>query len=406
MIHRLRKKFIRLCMLSFMAVFLLLFLAVFIVTELQVSATLDNLADLIAANGGQFPDPAGLGASGGFPFPLAEVTQESPFTTRFFIVRLDGAGQVSSADIRAIASVTLEEAADYAREALERGRNRGWLGDFRYKVYVAEEETAVVFVNGRDARAATRRLLFSGAAVFAGGSLVVLLLVVLFSRQAVKPAAESYEKQRLFITNASHALKTPLTLIRANLDILEADGGPSEWIDDIREETDTLTGLVNQLVSLSRMEEEGQLEMVPFSLSSAAEETAAAFAPGIRGAGKELRCAIAQGVEYVGNEGAIRQLLSLLLDNAARYCDAGGCISLTLTGGKHPVLTLENPYAGVDHLELGRLFDRFYRGDPAQSRGSGFGIGLSIARAIVEKHRGEITVQQPARGQIRFRVRL
>ena len=108
----------------------------------------------------------------------------------------------------------------------------------------------------------------------------------------------------------------------------------------------------------------------------------------------------------IGNEAAIRQLISILMDNAVKYCDKGGTIRVGLSGGRHPLLTLENSYAAVDSIPLDRLFDRFYRADRARTYGSGFGVGLSIAKAIAEKHRGEITVSGLDGRTIRFRVRL
>lgn len=110
--------------------------------------------------------------------------------------------------------------------------------------------------------------------------MIVLFLVIILSKRAVKPVAESYEKQKRFITDANHELKTPLTLIRTNLDIMESENGPCEWLDDIREETELMTELVNQLVTLARMDEEdNKLEKNPFSLSNAFTETVSAFSP-------------------------------------------------------------------------------------------------------------------------------
>ena len=407
MIDRLRKKFIRICMLSFCLVFFLLFAAVYIGASLQTDASLDALADIVSQFDGRFPDFEEFGGEDGPVIPMEGISRESPFTTRFFTVRFDENGQVLSSDIRSIASVTEEEAEDFAARALSSGRERGWLGELRYKVYDTEEGFTAVFINGAEARAGNRRFFLSAASVFVVGSLVVLLLVILFSKRAVKPTAESYEKQKQFITDANHELKTPLTLIRTNLDILEAESGPNEWLSDVKEETERMTELVNRLVLLSRMDEDlTRPELRPFSLSEAAGEVAASFAPTLQRCGKTLAANIAPGVSCTGDEGSLRQLVSILLDNAVKYSDSGSWVRVTLTGGRHPVLTVENPCAAVGTMELHRLFDRFYRSDKARTYGSGFGIGLSIAKAIVEQHRGEISVSSPEEGIIRFRVRL
>lgn len=407
MIDRLRRKFIRICMLSFAAVFLILFIAIYLVTEVQTSARLDTLADLVSENDGIFPDFEQFGLEEGQILPPEGVNQESPFTTRFFTVRFDGDGELASVDIRAIASVSGEEAQEYASAVLEKGAERGWVENFRYKVYNTPEGTAVVFINGTDTRELNQRFLLTASSVFVAGSLVVLLLVILISKHAVKPAMESYQKQRQFVTDANHELKTPLTLIRTNLDIMESENGPNEWLSDIREETGIMTELVNRLVQLSRMDEDqSTLEMTRFSLSEAVSETAAAFDGTARERDMTLALDVPQGVCCTGDEASIRQLLSILLDNAVKYCDRGGTIRVGLSGGRHPVLTVDNSYAAVDSVELGRLFDRFYRADKARTYGSGFGIGLSIAKAIVEKHRGEITVSSLDGNAIRFRVKL
>lgn len=242
--------------------------------------------------------------------------------------------------------------------------------------------------------------------MFAAGSLIVLILVILISKRAVRPTAESYEKQKEFITNANHELKTPLTLIRTNLDILESETGPSEWLEDIRDETGIMTELVNRLVALARMDEDRtRLEFLPFSLSDAVSETVLAFSTAVSRQGNTLNTAIPSGVTITGDEGSIRQLVSVLMDNAVKYCDPGGTISVSLQPGKHPVLIIDNSYHAVGLLELDRLFDRFYRSDRARTSGSGFGIGLSLAKAIAEKHKSELAVQNVRGHVIRFRLR-
>ena len=206
MIQRLRKKFIRLCMLACAGAFFILFLAIYGITTLQMNAALDALADLIAQNGGQFPPLTLL--DGVDPSPGA-INQESPFTTRFFTVAFQADGTAAQVDVGAVASVTEEEAVAYGETALAAGKERGWIGVFRYRVYQGTEGIAAVFINGTEAKAANQRFLMGVFAVLLGGGLVVLLLAALFSRRAVRPMAEAYEKQKRFITDANHALKTP-----------------------------------------------------------------------------------------------------------------------------------------------------------------------------------------------------
>ncbi len=407
MIYRLRKKFIKICMLSFAITFLALFSIIYLTMHIQTNASLDTLADLVAKNDGKFPNVDDL-AEMANPMSLPQdIDRESPFTTRYFSVYFDENDAVVSVDTRSIASVAREEAIVYAATALESGYSRGWVGDFRYKVFDSANGTAAVFINGAAMQDMNRRFLLSASSVFIGGGLVVLCLVVLFSYRAVKPTVESYEKQKQFITDANHELKTPLTLIRTNLEIMEAEYGSNEWLSDIREETDTMVELVDRLVTLSRMDEDGNyLVKQSFQLSEAIYETITLFFPLIRKNHLKLVENIVPGVEYIGNERSIRQLISILMDNAVKYCDPEGRIEIALFAGKHPVLAIENTYTTIQDLPLGRLFDRFYRGDKVRRYGNGFGIGLSIAQAIVEKHHGTITVSQGQFATICFQVRL
>lgn len=402
MIQRLRKKFIRLCMLACAGAFLILFLAIYGITTLQMNAALDALADLIAQNGGQFPPLTLL--DGVDPSPVA-INQESPFTTRFFTVAFQADGTAAQVDVGAVASVTEEEAVAYGETALAAGKERGWIGVFRYRVYQGTEGIAAVFINGTEAKAANQRFLMGVFAVLLGGGLVVLLLAALFSRRAVRPMAEAYEKQKRFITDANHALKTPLTLLQTDLDILEAEQGPDPWRSDMKEAVANMSTLVERLVTLCRTDEAaGMLAMVPFNLSTVAQEAAAAFSSAAAQQGKALLIHIDPAVTYVGNPGAIRELFAVLLDNGVKYCDPGGKIQLCLTGGKHPVLTVDNDYAQAGTLDLGRIFHRFYRGDAARAYGSGFGIGLSMAEAIVAQHKGTIRAQVLPGSKIRMEV--
>ena len=240
-----------------------------------------------------------------------------------------------------------------------------------------------------------------------GKTIKIILLIILISKKAVKPVAESYEKQKQFITDANHELKTPLTLIRTNLDIMESESGANEWLSDIREETEIMTELVNRLVTLARMDEDqNELNALSFNLSNAVTETVSIFTSAIEKSQKQLSVDIASSVGYIGDEASIRQVISILMDNAVKYCDEGGTICVSLCGGKHPVLTVDNTYSSVGSIELSRLFDRFYRADKARTYGSGFGVGLSIAKASVEKHRGNITVRNLGNEAIRFQVKL
>ncbi len=407
MIYRLRKKFISICILSFIAVFMVVFALIFMITTIQTNQSLDMHADIISQNDGKFPDFNEIRPGGNRPMPPEGFNRESPFTTRYFTVKFDKKTDTVFADTRQIASVSEEEAEIYASEALKAGNARGWCDDYRYMIYDTETGTSIVFVSGISAKENNRNFMLGTLSVFALCSVVIIVLIIFISKRAVKPTAESYEKQKQFITNANHELKTPLTLIRTNLDILESEVGQNEWLSDIRDETLLMSELVNRLVSLARMDEDcTKLEIKEFSISDAVADTVSSFLPSAQSSGKQITVNIASLSSYIGDEACIRQVVSILMDNALKYCDNGGEIKVALTGDRHPILTVENSYAAVGNVELNRLFDRFYRADKARTYGTGFGIGLSMAKAIVEKHHGNISVYNIENNKIGFKVRL
>ena len=234
---------------------------------------------------------------------------------------------------------------------------------------------------------------------------LVLTLIFLLSKKAVKPIAESYEKQKQFVTDANHELKTPLTLILANAEIAELELGKNEWLDDIRAEGLRMTELVNRLVALSRMDENGNgINPTEVSLGELVSDTAREFEPLARERGKTLTASIDKECTYLGDEALLYRLIGILMDNAVKYCDNGGEISVTLRHGRQVWLTVENTYAAVDEIELDRLFDRFYRADKARRFTGGYGVGLSMAKAIVENHKGEITAYRRDHTHIGFKV--
>ncbi len=407
MIYKLRKKFISICIISFIAVFMVVFALIYLITTIQTNQSLDMHADIISENDGKFPDFNEIRPGGSIYMPPEGFNRESPFTTRYFTVRFDEKADMVFADTRQIASVGEKEAEAYAAEALRAGNTRGWCDDYRYKIYDTENGTAIVFVSGITAKENNRGFMLGTLSVFALCSVVIIILIIFISKMAVKPVAESYEKQKQFITNANHELKTPLTLIRTNLDILESEVGENEWLSDVRDETMLMSELVNRMVCLARMDEDGtKLEMKEFSISDAVADTVFSFAPSIESAGKQMTVNIASPCSYVGDEASIRQVVSILMDNALKYCDNGGEIKVMLTGDRHPTLCVENSYAAVENIELNRLFDRFYRADKARTYGTGFGIGLSMAKAIVEKHHGNISVYNIENHKIGFKVEL
>ena len=235
----------------------------------------------------------------------------------------------------------------------------------------------------------------------------VTLIVILLSRRAIDPVVRASEKQKQFITDASHELKTPITVIATSLKVLEMESGENKWIDKSLAQTEKLRDLVNSLVSLSRMDEEqSPLKVSDFSLSDAVNETVGSFADFAAANGHTLTAEIAPEILYHGDEYAIRQMVSILLDNAVKYASDGSPIRVTLEKGKKgPVLRTVNRCEGLTQQQADKLFDRFYRVDPSRTTG-GFGIGLSLARSIAEGHKGSIKATCCEENKIEFTVSL
>ena len=324
---------------------------------------------------------------------------ESNYMTRFFIVSLDTDGNVLSVSTDQIATIDGEEAVRYAKQALSRKADRGYMKAYRYLRETNVDAVTVVFLNvSRDLQ--YMRSLRNLTVIVAFGSLVVVfLLVALLSGKAIKPIARNIERQKQFITDASHELKTPLTSISTSVDVIELEHGSDEWTDNIRKQTGRMSKLVSELVTLSRLDEEIPLpNKEHFSLSSAAWEIADVYAPQAKAHDKTFTTDIQENVSVFGEKAAVQQMLSVLLDNAIRYSDPQGEIRFSVVK-KHGRAQIEvfNTCRMETPPDTERLFDRFYRPDTSRSTASGgTGVGLAIAKAAAEAHGGTITASCPS----------
>ncbi len=408
MIYNLRKKMIWICCTSVVVVFVLIFTALYFLSNRQLNENMDIMTDRISEGNGVFrpfdqnnPMPPGMDRTPGF------FTEETPFSTRFFTVWFSEDGEVIGVNLESVSSVTNEDACAYAEIVLSSQKDRGWLENYRYKVFQTKRGTGIVFVDGSMNRSTTRALLLTAAAILVGCMLMILVVIVVVSKRVVQPIAQSYEKQKQFVTDAGHELKTPLTLILTNLDIVEQELGHSEWLDDMRAEGQRMSSLVGQLTALSRLDEDdAPLSLSEFSFSDVCNDTLAEFGPLIDSKGLTVTANVQQGMTLRGDEGAIRRLVTILIDNAVKYCDPAGDIVLSASSRRLTELRIENACGGVDAIALDRLFDRFYREDKARTAGSSFGIGLSLAKSITERHHGEIKAYKAGPGRIGFRVTL
>lgn len=401
MIQKLRVKFIIASMLSLALVLLVILGGVNAMSYQKVVRDADRILDLLSENRGVFPQQTPPDDRGGKPGPIPVlghgISPETPFESRFFSVLLNEEGQVLQSDTGQIAAVDDRSAGEMAQAIWASGSVSGFRGDYRY-VRVAETGgTRLIFVDCGRSLSNFRTTLIASGLVALAGLLAVFLLLLILSKRIVRPVAESYEKQRRFITDAGHELKTPLTIIGADLDLVEQELEGNEWLQDIRCQVRRLTGLTQDLIFLSRMEEETPpIQPIEFPLSDLTEEMAQSFQGLAKAQGKGLVLSIQPMLSYTGDENAIRQLLSILLDNALKYTPDEGEVEIALKKeGRMIRLSVSNTIdRPMEREMLDRLFDRFYRGDQSRSsQTGGYGLGLSIAKGIVLAHRGKIRAE-------------
>ena len=341
------------------------------------------------------------------------IMKETPFDARYFSVDLDEAGAVSAIHLDSIASVSEEEATTMAAEVLAKGKTTGYYQGFRYaKATKSDGTNYYVFLDCNRELATFSSFFRASLIVSAIGALSYLVLVLIFSKIVLRPVAESYEKQKRFITDASHEIKTPLAIIDANTEVIEMEAGESEWTKSIRNQIKRLTSLTEKLVFLSRMDEEStKLEMREFDLSGLLDETIDSYEAVAISSGKTLERVIAPDVRLYGDETNILQMITLLMDNAMKYSNEQGDILVKLEQqqkGKHRLkLTFRNT---VEEIAVGNhdeFFERFYRADESRStKTGGHGIGLSVVKAIVQAHHGKVTAESKDGKSLQFVIML
>ena len=342
-------------------------------------------------------------------FMMDALTENDRLSAVYFTVRVGSDGS-AAADVSRISSVTEAEAAALAERARAAGKTEGRLESFRYASAVNREgETVWVFLENSSRRNAVLRVAALSALAGVGGWLLMLGLVVLLAKRTIAPIAENMERQRQFVTDAGHELKTPLAIIQANTEAMELIAGENKWSRNIKAQTQRLTELTRNLLTLARAEElPAQGSFAPLDLSALVEKTAQMFQTPMERKQLRLEAELEPGISVRGSETQLGNLCSILLDNAVKYAAPGSALKLRLKAGEKTCsLRLENRCERLPDCPPDRLFDRFYRGDAARTQSSGgFGIGLSAAQVITLQHRGRLEAEYPAEDRIAFTVTL
>mgnify|MGYP005752432555 FL=1 len=415
--HKLQKRFIFITMLSLLAVLILVEGTINGMNIYQNIQKSETLLKMLSDNEGKFPEETGRpkqdeekmqreAREEGMPLFRFSPSRETPFETRYFSVKVSQ--EEYQADVSHIASVSEEEAVTYVRELLEKGKTTGYYKTYRYRITETEEGRLAVLVDCRNDLNMIRNFAFTSILVGLLCILLVLVLVTALSGKAIYPVLESIEKQKQFITDAGHELKTPLAIISADVEVIEMNGGENQWTKSIHNQTDRMGNLIKNLLTLSKLEEMQEAAVTEeFNYGQKVLQLIQNFEILMEGKEIRLHTMIEDELKVKGNPEELCQAVSILLDNAVKYTPRSGEIYISLgRTGKYASFQIYNTCDRVPEGDLDSLFDRFYRGDSSRSRKTGgYGIGLSVARAIVKKHHGTIGASQEE-GGIQFQMQI
>lgn len=332
-------------------------------------------------------------------------TSAQPFETRYFSVLTNSDGtlrEVDSSQLLAVNKDALESIQKKAERKLSKDGKCAFIEDFRCTRVTGKNGTRYIYLDCSRSLDNFRAFRNVSILVCLIGVTIISALITFFSGKILRPVAESYEKQQRFITDAGHEIRTPLTIINADVSVLEMEqegDETNEWLEDIRQQTRRLSNLTEELVYLTRMEEvqKTSVNMKRLNFSKIVGDVAHSFESRALVSEKKYDCSVAEDLFLRGDESALRKLVSILLDNAFKYSSDSGDIRLRFyRQGKNIFLTVSNSVDEIPKDSIPHLFDRFYRADSSRnSETGGHGIGLSIAQAVVRAHGGKIVAYTP-----------
>ncbi len=396
MYKSLRRKFMLVATLVLMMVIGIVNGIIYLATSRTIMSSTEVLMDLILENGGYLPREAAFDWN---QETFLALNDESLYEIRFFSVRVseEGSELVSTNHSMAIREENALELAEQV-DINSRGVGQMTVGDrvtLNYKVRSSEDGSSlIVFLDGTSRYSLLRLIMIYIAILWATVLLLFVIIMGHYSKKLIKPFVENDERQKRFITNASHELKTPLAVISANTEMTEVMGGKNKWTESTRRQVKKMQTLVEELVVLTRLDEMKDSEKSVLNFSAITKETAEPFVSVIQNEGKSFSENVEEGLYILADRRGAQQIVSILMDNAAKYCDDGGQVSLELKArGKSCLLSVSNTYAEGKDVDFARFFERFYRQDESHNSGkAGFGIGLSMGKEIVEHMKGQLRV--------------
>lgn len=395
MFRKLRLRFIATASL---AILIVLFSVVGVLNSARHVQTVDEInkiLTLLSDNGGSFPSISKTTSELG-----DTVSVDTLFQYRYFSAKMDHHGNIISLNSSNISDLTDQE----VKEFLERiNHSKDTRGDFSYHHHsysymVAEtsRRSDLIVVLDSTNQFRDNMALVHLSIWMSGISFIFFVLVIsIVSGKVIKPFIRNYERQRRFITNAGHELKTPLAIISANNELVELMNGESEWTKSTNDQVKRMTGLINSLVAMARLEEQPELVLTNVNFSDIARDAAEDFKGPVIKDGKEFVMDIQPNIHVKAEEKSLFELVTLLVDNANKYCDPAGKVSVTLRKNRLSKAKLEisNTYTKGKDVDYTKFVERFYREDESHNnKTSGYGIGLSMAQTMVKLFKGNISV--------------
>lgn len=391
MLKKLKTKFILITIIALFGILATIVGSINVLHHRTIVLDADETLGLILSNSGKFPSIPDEDS----PDTDINITPEAPYEARYFaVVFLNG--KLAWVNTDNIAAVDDGMAINIAKEVVQSGIRQGFYNNYRYLVDTEDGRTMVLFLDCTRMLISAERFLIFSIVISLIGVLAVFIVLSVVAERIVTPIADGYEKQKIFITNAGHDIKTPITIINADAELLEMELEDNEWVADIKKQASRLATLTSDLIYLTRMEEEKSVPHEDFPLSDILEEVVGSFAGPAKTKNIRIECNIAPAIFYTGDRESIQKLFFLLMDNAVKYSPKGERVEVSARQTSRGGISVKfsNLAPELDAQATKRMFDRFYRSDKARTSGGGFGIGLSVANAIVHAHKGKISAEK------------
>ena len=411
MFRKLKIRFILLASAAIVCILLTMIAVLNSVRFLQTNGEIQAVLNILSANNGDFPSVEETAES----LQNDRITIDTIYQYRYFSVVYNEDKTLYSTNLDHLSNLSKEQALSYANKVIKNSRSSGVfkVGSQFYSYQITQDSKTkryLLVVLDSTNYLESRNDFFWLSIQLCFYSFIFFVLVVSgFSNFAIRPYIKNYENQKRFITNAGHELKTPLAIISANTELQELMTGENEWTESTKDQVKRLSNLINQMVVLARLEEQPDVTLVDVNFSEVVKKVAGNFKSVIEKAGKKYEIKLQEDIHVKATEDELYELVSILIDNACKYCDEDGQIFVTLTKakrGKRAWLTVANSYADGKNVDYSRFFDRFYREDESHNQKQpGYGIGLSMAESLVRIFKGRIWVSYK-KGLIGFTVLL